>query len=293
MPPNTPHAVLSPTNSIFQGSHFYSLTTMRDTLAGLVHMLVQEKYITNTSHPPLRMMIRKVVAYVHAVVFPHPDAKVDSIQCFDPKTLTSHTMTYLFVVISLGFLCNILDPRTYRIRPDDVTPTQEEKDIHDKFDYNAMPASERRGCIWTRGMSMDLAQWFYAHYDLKCPGKEDASPENIVYDAVAHEAFGVFVAATSVEAVEERRGLCAVGATSKMIRHQLERLDNHPMVKNQIKSLLKRFNNGETERAFNLLYDWSNWTCHAKTPSELFKPYSDQDVMKWGCTTLDIAYMKG
>lgn len=293
MPPNTPHAVLSPTNSIFQGGHFYALTTMRDTHAGLVHMLTQERYITNTSHPPLRMMIRKVVAYVHANVFPAKYDRLDRSQCFDPTQLDNQTMIYLFSVISLGFLSNVLDPRTYRIRQDDTLPTDEEKAIHEQYDFNAMPPSDRRGCIWTRGMAVELVDWFCAHYDLKPHNRQqNMDTITLLRDAIAQEAFAVYFASTVVESVPDREDMCAYGATSANIRYQLEHLDNDAFVQEQIDYQLKKFDEGKTRKNFNILYDWSDWTCVPK-PSGKFKQMAEREIFQWGCTSLDMAYIEG
>lgn len=269
---------------------------MRDTLAGLVHMLVQEHFITNTSHPPLRMMIRKVVAYVHGNVFPPKYGRAIDTQCFDPAQLDENSMTYLFGVISLGFLANILDPRTYRFWKDESGPTPREEALNIEYDVNAMPATERRGCIWTRGVAVELADWFCDNYDLiSCkpgyvPTKGSA---NLVYHSIAHEAFGVYVASKRVEGVPERQGLHAYGATSDNIRDQLECLDNHSIVEQKIKRYLEDFDEGKMPTEFNILFDWSDWTCRRKQHSSNFRQMTQQEIIGWGRTSLDELYIRG
>jgi len=65
MHPNTPHAVYTVWHSLCHGRHFYSMSTIQDTLFGIVHAFVVDSYITNTSHENTRTMIRRMVIFIH------------------------------------------------------------------------------------------------------------------------------------------------------------------------------------------------------------------------------------
>jgi len=69
MGPNTPHTVYTVTHSLCHGSFFYSMSTMKNTLFGIVHTFIADSYITNTTHENTRSMIRRMVIFVyHALV---------------------------------------------------------------------------------------------------------------------------------------------------------------------------------------------------------------------------------
>jgi len=51
MQPNTRHYVLTTDDSIVYGRHFYSSTVMLESCYGLVHSLLCDKLITNSSSP--------------------------------------------------------------------------------------------------------------------------------------------------------------------------------------------------------------------------------------------------
>ena len=50
MRPCTPHYVLTPKDSIVLGKHFFSSSTALASCHGVVHALVADHLITNTSH---------------------------------------------------------------------------------------------------------------------------------------------------------------------------------------------------------------------------------------------------
>jgi hypothetical protein len=52
-------------NSISRGSHFYSTSTLTDTFAGIVHCLIAEHVVTNTSHHASRSLLLRMIHYFH------------------------------------------------------------------------------------------------------------------------------------------------------------------------------------------------------------------------------------
>ena len=65
MRPNTPHMVFTIEDSICHGSHFYSTSTLTDTFAGIVHCLIAENVVTNTSHVASRALLLRMLHYFH------------------------------------------------------------------------------------------------------------------------------------------------------------------------------------------------------------------------------------
>jgi len=52
-------------DSIVHGSHFYATSTLTDTFSGIVHCLIAENVVTNTSHPPSRSLLLRMLHYFH------------------------------------------------------------------------------------------------------------------------------------------------------------------------------------------------------------------------------------
>lgn len=65
MRPNTPHMVFTIEDSICHGSHFYSMSTLTDTFAGIVHCLIADNVVTNTSHFASRALLLRMIHYLH------------------------------------------------------------------------------------------------------------------------------------------------------------------------------------------------------------------------------------
>lgn len=65
MRPNTPHMVFTIEDSICRGSHFYATSTLTDTFAGIVHCLIADNVVTNTSHFSSRALLLRMIHYFH------------------------------------------------------------------------------------------------------------------------------------------------------------------------------------------------------------------------------------
>jgi hypothetical protein len=65
MRPNTPHMVYTIENAISKGSHFYATSTLTDAFAGIVHCLIADHVVTNTSHFSSRFLLLRMLHYFH------------------------------------------------------------------------------------------------------------------------------------------------------------------------------------------------------------------------------------
>ncbi|KAF8177880.1 hypothetical protein BJ912DRAFT_811635, partial [Pholiota molesta] len=62
MRPNTMHAVYTPENSICHGGHFYSMSTLKDTLCGIIHVFVGYHDVTNNDdRAHSRFLLREMI----------------------------------------------------------------------------------------------------------------------------------------------------------------------------------------------------------------------------------------
>jgi hypothetical protein len=186
MMPNAPHAVFTTEHAICYGGHFYSATTMQDTLSGVIHALVHDLYITNTSHPDMRMMMRRVVVYTHAtLVRGEIDGTDRSSHSFNRDNLDADAVKQIYAIIAIGVLSNLLDPRTYV--PAEGSPLNLQHDI------NSMPRSERIGCTIARGMAYEIWSWLTTTYRIRGLDDEAASHDYLCQQ-LAHTALSLFVA---------------------------------------------------------------------------------------------------
>jgi len=66
MRPNTVHGAVTLLPSICYGEHFFSSSTMQDTLRGIFHSFVDHIKITNTNHPPVASLLRYMARFYHS-----------------------------------------------------------------------------------------------------------------------------------------------------------------------------------------------------------------------------------
>jgi hypothetical protein len=62
---NAPHWVHTVSHCICHGGHYYCISMIKDTLFGIIHALIADSYITNTSHENMRSMIWRMVIFVY------------------------------------------------------------------------------------------------------------------------------------------------------------------------------------------------------------------------------------
>ena len=100
MQPNTPHFVFGTHNSICYGGHFYSTSGMQQTLAGVVHSFMLDKFITNTAHQASRQLLRRIlIFYLHGLM----DKKISAQGMYGRGSCNSRFLNSIMIQIALGF----------------------------------------------------------------------------------------------------------------------------------------------------------------------------------------------
>jgi hypothetical protein len=185
MRPDTPHTVITIEHSICSGGHFFVMSCMTDTLIGMTHAFMADRYITNTHHTKSRLLLRRMVIFVYLGLV--EQALEDDGMCFDGKPLPNMLSAFcldpdvehlpnptkmdsLMDLISLciiGVLINVLDFRTYTHRAAREEMSKFEKEQLAKFDCNGLTSSERQACQYVRGLALQMLQWIDDHYCVK------------------------------------------------------------------------------------------------------------------------------
>ncbi|KAF8972602.1 hypothetical protein BDZ97DRAFT_1612585, partial [Flammula alnicola] len=169
MRPNTPHAVFTLEHSVFEGGHFYATSTIRDTLYGLIHCFVAERYISNTSHGASRFLLRQMLAFYHTALVKGEVERDERAWAHVPNLETMDGLKELLTICYLGILGNVLDFETYSYPGQEpgaaLTPKQEKR--HVLHDYNAMSLLNRLACVHARGLALDLLEWVQCNYELR------------------------------------------------------------------------------------------------------------------------------
>lgn len=91
MRPNTPHMVYTVFDSICHGWHFYTTSTLRDSLYGIVHCFMAQEVVTNTEHPKSIHLLLRLIHYFHQELV-GGDLNIDLLQNPD-----SEGMVYSFL----------------------------------------------------------------------------------------------------------------------------------------------------------------------------------------------------
>ena len=130
MRPNTIHAVYTLSSLVVHGGHFFSTSTMRDSLAATLHTCILNRLITNTYHSPAYTLICHMIdLYHHALIKCNMDnnselllfwkqnysltLELDSTMAHIPDVSTPDGLIDLLSICSLGKLLNVVDFRTY------------------------------------------------------------------------------------------------------------------------------------------------------------------------------------
>ena len=63
MPPGVPHWVLSTSNAMCVGRHFYAASTIHLSVLGIVHTFLLSGSITNEDHLPTRTLLYQLLVF--------------------------------------------------------------------------------------------------------------------------------------------------------------------------------------------------------------------------------------
>lgn len=148
-------------DSICHGLHFYATSTLTDTFAGIVHCLITENVVTNSSHFTSHSLLLHLVHCFHKefIILKHDHRDFGHL----PDLTTMPELLDFLTLCNMGILFNVLDRCTYG------TPGQSYIDsLHiDQYDYNTIPEDDHQKFIYTRGLSLELIQWLSSRLILK------------------------------------------------------------------------------------------------------------------------------
>ena len=159
--PNTPYVVISLENTVVTGGFFLSSRTLYETLIGRIHSFVLPALLTEGKNPPFTIHIRRIVHYMHSAYIVNDSSDRSHLLPFS----SMDDARDLFSLATIAIFLNVFDERTYQLSSDthQAGPTALQQ-CHDIFDLNAIPVIERYHLCYTRGLSLDLLEWFFENY---------------------------------------------------------------------------------------------------------------------------------
>lgn len=191
---------------------------------------------------------------------------------------------------SLAIFSNVLDFNTY-VHPDqDKEERLSEAAIlqMDQYDYNSMLPSDRSGCVYARGLALDLMDWYIAHYKFVGMSEQDpVDTREMVMTHLAHQAYVIWLAKKKAE---EQEVIGAPHCTLESVRLQLlGTMSNKSLAGKMFRChLLQKTDTDE------MYLDWSQWIVHRQEErSVIWKPREESDIWKLGETSLDRKYQQG
>ena len=170
MRPNTPYVVVTLEHTVVTGGFYLSSHTLYETLVGLIHSFVLPSLLTEGKKPPLTIFARRLVHYMHNSYIVNDSSDRSHLLSFS----TLDDARDLFSLVTVAIFLNVLDDRTYQLSSETF---QEDPAVlqqcHDFFDLNAIPVVERHHLCYTRGLSIDLLNWFFENYSFSSIDLED------------------------------------------------------------------------------------------------------------------------
>ncbi|EDR01932.1 uncharacterized protein LACBIDRAFT_332749 [Laccaria bicolor S238N-H82] len=143
MLPNSAHWVYGIDDVIAQGGHYYSSYLMQETLQGVVHAFVLNKFLTNTEHIPSHHLLRRILIFYQVGLIEGGISEDDPALVHLPNVETME------------------DFRTYSTpnqgENDEASPTQ--KTLMDTGDINAIPNNERIAYSYACGVALHILKW--------------------------------------------------------------------------------------------------------------------------------------
>lgn len=169
----------TPEPCVAEGCHFLTTGTLLETLVSLIHTFICNDFITNTTHPETRALLRRIQHFLyrglvlqtstkqsehaHPLDFEEKDGFVDSKTVFD-----------FLAVCTLSFFAEALDPRSY-IAPGQVVtlpPNAAEQQVLDQLDQSMLKPHERREIWIARGCARECMQWFSHKFNVQEDNQE-------------------------------------------------------------------------------------------------------------------------
>jgi hypothetical protein len=164
--PNTPYTIVTLENAVITGGYYLSSHTLHATLFGLIHSFILPSVLTEGNHPPVAMLIRRLIHYFHGALVGNDPSEDDHMLDLASRNGAQD----IFALFALAIFLNALDERTYTI------PAQSPQ-LHAIFDLNAIPLVERYHNCYVRGLAFDLMEWYFEHYEFSLVNGEDSEDD--------------------------------------------------------------------------------------------------------------------
>lgn len=173
--PNMSYAVYNLTKTICHSGYFLASSTMGDTLGGLIHTLMTDVSISNTSRKRSNHIFRRMIIFYHMALVRNM-IELDGnlyftyIICFylcpsDPAHEHAPVLANMDSVMDvlaacvIGIFINILEPETYCFPISDCNISDADRELFKRDDFNAMCKMDRMACTYVRGLSWSILQW--------------------------------------------------------------------------------------------------------------------------------------
>lgn len=168
--PNTPYFVITLEHAVVTGGFYLSTHTMYESLIGQIHSFILPSLLTEGKFPPLSTFVRRIVHYMHNAHVINDSSDRGHLLSFS----SLDDVRDLFSLVTMAIFLNVFDERTYQQSPEvfQENPTILER-CHVLFDLNAIPVVERHHLCYTRGLSLDLLNWFFQNYSFACIDLEE------------------------------------------------------------------------------------------------------------------------
>ncbi|KDR65552.1 hypothetical protein GALMADRAFT_148591 [Galerina marginata CBS 339.88] len=163
MGPDCPHWVYTPFHTICSGGHYIASATIQDTVIGLIHAFMLDNFISNTNHPPTRILLCRLASFYFEglVKQRYNKHEIAHAHLLDLENFSS--VIDLMSFCNLIIFINVLDFKTYMynkyIEVNNIKElSQERLAAIEAFDFNAsvdiidkqtkQPVKDPRTSLW-------------------------------------------------------------------------------------------------------------------------------------------------
>ena len=154
------------------------------------------------------------------------------------------------------------------------------------FDYNSKSPDDRAGCVYVRGLALDLLNWLAENYILVEPsGRPGPDTFAVLMDNLSHHAYMVWLAKKKA-ADQEVKG--APHCTLTALERQLRGLFRDGSMAH---SLLDNKLNEKSESETLMYMKLKGWTVIRR--SKIGCNWKSADIVELGMTPLDHKYASG
>lgn len=214
----------------------------------------------------------------------------------------------LLAVCSVSILSNVLDFETYcypnqsPYNNDNEKPATESEELEhannvkgltsdqvrqmELFDYNSKSPDDRAGCVYVRGLALDLLKWFTVNYLLVEPsGKPALDTYGVLMNNLCHQIYMVWLAKKkAVDQGVKGAPHCTLGLLERQLRGLF------PKDSVAFSLLDKKLSEG-SELDTMMFMDFTGWKVEERRTR--FHSHKPADIVHLGMTPLDHKYAAG